>query len=295
MILTASCNSEPELKLLRHTTLTDFPSASAIEYHNGLLYVLGDDAAHLLVMDTAYHVIDSVRFLADSGYRIPKETKPDIESSALIEHNQQTYLYALGSFSGNYRTSVFHFPLDSPKNHLRIENNQLLEKLAALPEINIEGLCFINGHYLLANRANHTHRTNHLVLIDDLRNNTSSPLVISLLLDSSTVKGVSGLYYQPKKDLLFFTASEEATANAMEDGEIADSYLGWIRNFSKKLEQKELTADGLVNLLEIHPVFKKQKMESVCVEEASSGKMILHLVADNDNGQSSLFKISLTL
>lgn len=297
MILTASCHSisEPSVKLLRHKTLTDFPSASAIEYHNGQLYVLGDDAAHLLVLDTAYRSLDTVRFLPDTAYRITKDTKPDIESSALIEHNTQTYLYAMGSFSGKARTSVFHFPLDSPKNFLRIESSQLVQKLAKLPEINIEGMSFINGHYLLANRANHTYRTNHLVLIDDLRENGSSAIIIPLLLDSSTVKGVSGIFYLPKKDLLFFTASEEATANAMEDGAISDCYLGWIKNFSKKLEQKTITADRLVNLSQTDPVFKQQKMESVCVEEAGSQKLILHLVADNDNGQSSLFKISLAL
>lgn len=296
MILTASCgrSKEPQLKLLRHTTLTDFPSASAIEYHNQRLYILGDDAAHLLLLDTAYNFIDTIRFLADTAYRISKATKPDIESSALVIHNQQTYLYALGSFSGENRNAIFHFPLDSPEKHLRIDLKTFTGKLSALPEINIEGMSFINGNYLLANRANHTNRINHLVIIEDFRS-TAMPLIIPLLMDTSTVKGVSGLYYLPQKDLLLFTASEEATANAMEDGAIADSYLGWIRNFSKKLEEKSLTPDALVNLTGIDPSFRLQKVESVCVEEAGPQKMIIHLAADNDNGQSSLFKLSLAL
>ncbi|MGZ8545006.1 MAG: DUF6929 family protein [Flavisolibacter sp.] len=283
------------MRLINHKTLTDFPSASAVEYYNNRLYILGDDAAHMLILDTAYQYIDTIRFLSDTAYRISKTTKPDIESSALIVHNQQSYLYAMGSFSSDSRTSIFHFPLDSPQHHLRIENKTLLQKLSELPEVNIEGMSFMNGFYVLVNRANHTHRTNHLVILDDLRESPKLPLIIPLLMDSSTVKGVSGLYYLAQKDLLLFTASEEATANAMEDGAIADSYLGWIKNFSKKLESKSISPDALVNLSGIDPAFKLQKIESVCVEEAGRQQMILHLVADNDNGQSSLFRISLSL
>ena len=51
-------------------------------------------------------------------------------------------------------------------------------------------------------------------------------------------------------------------------------------------------------MIKITPVdkrFTKQKIESVCVERFDKNEFILHMVADNDNGTSGLFKMRLKL
>ncbi len=76
---------------------------------------------------------------------------------------------------------------------------------------------------------------------------------------------------------------------------IEDSYIGWINNISSRALQKTITVDGMINLSKAHPEFKNQKIESICVEALDNDVMTLHLVSDNDNGESKLFKVRLTL
>ena len=59
----------------------DYPSASAVEYFDGRLYIMGDDATALLVLDTNLNVLGQKPILSYSEKRISKEIKPDIEAS----------------------------------------------------------------------------------------------------------------------------------------------------------------------------------------------------------------------
>jgi len=125
--------------------------------------------------------------------------------------------------------------------------------------------------------------------------NSSSPVLINLAFNTKNVIGLSGLYYINDKDLLLFTASEEDTPNATQDGVIGNSYLGYIKKFSEKMTASTLHPDKMITLTDIDPVFKKQKVESVCVEKIVGNSAIVHLASDNDNGQSMLFKTRLIL
>jgi hypothetical protein len=98
-----------------------------------------------------------------------------------------------------------------------------------------------------------------------------------------------------EKDLLLFTASEEATTSAYEDGAIGDSYLGWINNFSEAWKSAAVVPTKVLKLPTFHPAFQHQKIESVCVESQQGRRYLLHLAADNDNGKTVLFKVALTL
>lgn len=285
------------MELIRSATLEYFPSASAIEYDNGKLFVLGDDAPHLLILDTTYRLIDTVRFSSDTGSRISKSIKTDIESAALIRHNNEKYLYALSSFSATNRTNLYYFPLNQPDSFLVIDYSVLAGMLQNISSVNIEGLAFMQSKFIMANRANSTHKTNQIIITGNVlqENKNSPPLVMNVRLDTTTVKGISGLYYLEEKDILFFTASEENTPDAISDGTIADSYIGWIRLFSHKLDDRVLRPDDMVRLSTVDKVFGKQKIESLCIENVKEDVIIMHLVADNDDGKSSLFKIRLTL
>jgi hypothetical protein len=98
-----------------------------------------------------------------------------------------------------------------------------------------------------------------------------------------------------EEDVLLFTASEEATTSAYEDGAIGDSYLGWIANFTEAWKGNVLMPTEILKLPAFHQAFHQQKIESVCVEKQQGGRYLLHLAADNDNGKTVLFKVALTL
>ena len=89
------CNcqrNEKNIQLIRFEHL-QFPSASAIEYNQGKIFVLGDDAPYLLALDTAYKTLDTVHYINDTSYRIAKNLKPDIESATIVNfHDQYSFL-----------------------------------------------------------------------------------------------------------------------------------------------------------------------------------------------------------
>jgi len=79
--------------------LPGYPSGSGLAYHNGRIYIVGDDATYILVLDSLLNVIDSIRIVESSEKRITKERKPDTEALAIIKNNNTATMLALGSGS----------------------------------------------------------------------------------------------------------------------------------------------------------------------------------------------------
>jgi hypothetical protein len=299
MALTNSCGQKnPAIELIAIKELPGFPSASAIEVNDGSIFLFGDDASYLLILDTSYRQLDTVQYISDPVLRLPKNIKPDIEASTLLPIDREKYLCAVGSFATEQRRKILAFPLNNLHAFTSLTDSLLLQVLNGLPEINIEGFTVVRSKLVFANRANTTNKTNKLIVINNIfgnRETVPGTSVMDLDLNSKNISGVSGLYYVAEDDILLFTASEEDTPSATQDGTIHDSYLGWVRDFSKKMNLKKILPDQLINLTDISSGFKKQKIESVCAEGTKNGEAVLHLAADNDNGQSRLFKMRLRL
>lgn len=299
--LTNSCQEKKKasVQLLASTLITDLPSASALEFFHDRLYVFGDDGALLAILDTNYRLIDTVRFLPDTGYRIQKETKPDIEAAAIFMEGKFIHLYAFGSMSASNRELIFSFPLSSLDN-FSTSPFVITPDTSIIKQLNIEGACFVKEYLLLANRGNTTYPKNHLIKTSFSKENFmaggSAPIksIQEIILPSSTLPiGISGLYFVEEMNMLLFTASEENTPDAISDGTIGDSYLGIVKNFNRRKE-KTMRPDHLIKLSSISPLFKGQKIESVALQQIEGDKLVLHLAADNDNGESTLCKIRLS-
>lgn len=293
-----SCQSKnsPSLSLVKVISLDSFPSASALEYHAEKIYVFGDDASYLLVLDTNFKTVQKEKYITDSSYRIQKEIKPDVESATIIEEKGKPVLFAFGSLSGDYRKRVYVFSLDSLKK--RASLSLMHKNMESIKEWNVEGAAFVKGKIVFANRANTSTKINYLVNAFLPKNGnsieTGGEAIRLRLPETELVAGVSGLYYVETKDLLLFTASEENTPDAISDGAIGESYLGLIKNFSQT-RGEAVKPDVFLKLSEAHPSFQKQKVESVCVQEVTKKGLILLLAVDNDNGRSTLFKVALQL
>lgn len=289
--MTSSCHQQkPELQLLA-TKDVDFPSASAIEFHHNTLYVFGDDAAYLLHLTTDYKVIDSVFFWKRQNGRISKTDKHDIESAFIANSDGKSVLYGIGSMSNDDRKRAFAFDLQNGT----FRDTSFFPQGIDLPSIgplNLEGSCVVNQTTIFVNRANLSNPVNHFLFLNGEKQIRIGKLVLP---EHKIVSGVSGLYYLKEKDLLLFTASEEETSSTILDGTIGDSYIGWIQNFSNKINNQEFKPDHFINLGAVNAVFGKQKIESVCVERAEGNRLTLHLAADNDNGTSRFFKLRVEL
>lgn len=253
--------------------------------------MFGDNAPHLLVLTPDYRVEDSISYWKGNHAVIDKGTKPDIEAAMLSLRNRQVTLYGIGSMSGKKRWNVYAY---SPEGRAIKKTSFFTQRqnFGGIKELNIEGCTEVAGQVVFCNRANDKTQKNHLLFWNWNDTVKSGELILP---KANRVAGMSGLHYVPEKDLLLFTASEEATSNATVDGPIGESYLGWIANFSGKMKTATLKPDGFLKTSTFSKAFEKQKLESVCVEKVTGNSYLLHLVADNDDGRSQIFKAELKL
>jgi hypothetical protein len=279
----------------------DYPSASAIEFHNNQFYIVGDDAPYVLILDSTLKEIDTIRLYDDSLKRIPKPVKPDLEAVTIVHKNKKPYLLAMGSGSlAPYRhTAELIDPVT--KEHTTIDLSLFYERLKAsgLPELNIEGACSIPGAMVLSNRGHKDFPKNHLILTSSTFWEEQVMAPITLLYvgsndDSSQFQGVSGITYAKKTDKLLLTVSTEDTKNAYDDGSIGKSYLWVIDNFSSKKRWTSMNPNRIIDLEKTDPQFRNQKIESACVIRETKHFIELALVADNDDGSSTLFRLDIS-
>ena len=294
-LLVSSCSHNNFLTDI--VKINHYPSASGIEYFNNWLYVIGDDAKNLLILDSNLNAIDSITLYTYTGPRIPKDIKADLESAGIINYNKKSMLLLLGSGSSPLRNTGWLIePLTRQKDSIRLDTFYSLLQSKGLDVINMEGFCSLPGKLILANRGNKAWPHNFLVVTNDhfWENESHAPAHIIRLgahSDSSSFQGVSGLAYAARSDRLILSVSTEDTRSSVEDGAIGKSYLWIIDNISSKLRGEGINPNKIIDLEEIDSRFKGQKIESVCVTKESKDFINLVLAADNDNGSSVFFKV----
>ena len=297
LILSIQNNSiGQEIKLLKTAHFPNYPSASAVAFYNNRLYVVGDDARTMLITDTYHKITDSIILFPGKSKQINKDEKADIESSFLFSKSNKTYLVALSSFSTKKRDKYMFFDLARKNKGPKIKI-QTDFSIPGIKDLNIEGSAWMNKYLIMSNRANLTNQTNYLLIADfhlthGIMQNKIKVVPVNLSEEQGAL-GISGLTYLAKTDMLLFTASTEKTLNSYDDGEIGDSYIGMVMNVSTKIASKSISADRLINLSNLLGNGPLQKIESVAVELNTDEYLIIHLAADNDNGESTLFKIQI--
>jgi Family of unknown function (DUF6929) len=295
IISCAGKNNFPEIQIKK---LDNYPSASSIEYIGGKLYVMGDDATHLLVLDTSFNILDSISIITNSARRLPKETKPDLEASAFRVDSNQIFLFGSGSISP-YRNRGWKLDFRTKVNDsINLEPLYSKVKDSGIEQINIEGACFVAGKLLFVNRGNKGYPHNHLIITDEkFLNNDSSFQLFTIPFAAqkhlASFNGISGLCYARESDQLIMTVSTEDTKSSYEDGAIGNSYLWIISNISTKINSRALGSKRIIDLEYIDARFKGQKIEAATVIGETRDSIHLAMVADNDDGSSTVFKMSI--
>lgn len=283
-----------DLKLLKTTYLPNYSSASSIDYFNGRLYVIGDDAPNMMILDTQHNVLDSLQLSNTKQRRISKAEKADLESSFITSRTGKTFLYAVSSFSTPKRNKVLILELKKNNKAVLYKTITTFLNKYGLAEINVEGAAIIGSKVILSNRANTTNKLNYLLVTGitekGIQNKSFKKIAVRLP-PGKTVTGISGLHYVKEKDILLFTASTEDTPNAYTDGAIGESYIGYIAGISSKLNSNTVSPDQFIALSGFLQQRTPQKIESITAEEGGKDQLIIHLAADNDDGSSTLYKM----
>ena len=293
-VLIGSCSSQKHM-LQEKILLPDYPSASGIDFRNQTVYIIGDDANNLLILDSSLKTKDSIALFSFSEKRIPKKLKADLEAMTILD-NGDILLSGSGSLNPTRSVAWLINPVKKTKDSIRLDTFYQRVSLQGINELNIEGIAAYPGGFILANRGSKGYPKNHLIFTRRNFWQRQTGVEISSMLagvntDSSQFSGISGITYAPNQDALILTISTEDTRNNMDDGAIGTSYLWIIRNISSKKNWKAVNPDTIINLDQLDPKFIGQKIESVCILKETSSRYYLLLAADNDNGSSTLFKM----
>ncbi len=291
------CCQHPTARLEKILLLPNYPSGSALAFLNNELYLMGDDASSLLKLNKDFTITDSVLILKNVGRRMDKASKPDLEAMTAVSYQKMSILLMLGSGSADSLRSVAW--LYGPDGKQKIDVNPFYNRIkgAGIKELNIEGLTTYPGGFILTSRGNKSFRKNFLVFTtkDFFTNQDSADLKIAAIgvnTDTSLFNGVSGADYATNSDKLLLSVSTENTYDSYTDGSIGKSYL-WIINDISRKKFSHINPDRIIDLEAIDARFKGHKIESVCIIAETRTAFELVLAADDDKGETLLFKLYL--
>jgi hypothetical protein len=298
IFLLTGCTSDFTFNNIK--TLNDYPSGSGIAYVNDRIYLIGDDAAYLLITDTDFNITDTVKLFDSAEKRIPKDLKPDLEAATIISTNSFPEILLVGSGSlVPYRNSAWLINThNKQKREVDLKPFYTHLKKEGVDALNIEGIAAIPGGFVLSSRGNKSFPENYLIFTSAQFLASQDSVAIKKIKvgtnsDTATFAGVSGLEYAKLSDQLLLTVSTENTYNTTEDGTIGKSYLWIINNISSKKNMIAVNPGKIIDLEQMDQRFKGHKVESVCILSETKKKMQLALVADDDKGTSILFKITI--
>ena len=295
----------------------DIPSASGMELIGNKLYVIGDDSPYLYILNLAsLQVEDKIELFKTNLFitgRIPKAFKPDLEALTKIEVNNQTYLAAFGSGSAPTRTPCYLISLPNINgNAVTVQEYSLKELYVAMQKerdltkddlLNLEAVATHEDQLFLFQRsvqqgANILYRYNLPAFFQHLHQpSTPLPAYEKIPFVLPQLAGLDARFSGATtlEDKLFVTASVENTSNAILDGEVLGSFVGWVPLADVTArEQPVMLRTGLI--LEPDGQTYKGKVESLVITGRTEANTYQALAfTDNDNGESELLMLEIKL
>ncbi|MFC6997274.1 DUF6929 family protein [Rufibacter roseus] len=308
-----SSPSPPKAVIQEKMTLEGIPSASGIEKIGNRYYVIGDDSPYLFTLDEEFKIVNKTTLTATTSMsqgRIPKPMKPDFEAITSLELEGQHFLFIIGSGSTEKRNIGFLVPVNrtGPGKPIQVPLQELYGQLAKDQKVvgkallNIEGLAADEEYVYLLQRF--APGGQNVLITYSLHSLTPfllgraaapapmeiKPFALPELENIST--GFSGVTSALRGRLLF-TASAEETPNAVLDGEVYGSMVGWIH-------AHRLPGGPLSNPTVVVPITDKTgmpykgKIESICILKDTDGLVEAVAVTDSDDGLSELVVLHFT-
>ncbi|WP_400191723.1 DUF6929 family protein [Hymenobacter sp. B81] len=300
--------------IVRQLPLPGLPSASGIEAIGEVAYVIGDDSPLLYCLNAATFQPGQPVTLFETAHfssgRIPKDLKPDLECLTAVTTADGEYgLLALGSGATPARETGFWvnlaraqpgaagvFPLS-----LSALYQSMRRQLPAGLVLNLEAAATTADELFLLQRSVGTDLGNllyrcplepALALLRHRSNQVPAFQVQRYQLPAINGKpaGFSGASGFQNK--LFVTASVEDTVDAVADGAVLGSFVGWL----DPQDRRDLTTAHLTRLELPGGQPYLGKVESVTVRrQLGPGRYELLLVTDDDAGGSTALVVELSL
>jgi len=282
-----------KVELLDFKELDNYPSCSGIEFYDDKVYLVGEEARDLLVMNKKWKKPGRIPLFA-SGPQSP--ASPELEAMTQLLADKKPHLLIIGSGATPARNKAVLLNLknDTPTIlDLSVFYGRI--QSSGIPALNMEGIALVYDYLVMVHRGNAANPDNYLVITkpDFWNNQQAAPLQI-VKIDfgpkASPGMGISGITYSDDHEDLFLTITTDAAP-----GTEGKSYLGIIENLYRKIgrEKVQMKLNDLVDLSAAHDQFTGYSVEAVCIQSEKDHSMKLQLVADNVSGNSFLFKVQL--
>lgn len=291
-----------QLKLISRKILKNIHSASGIELYKNRIYIVGDDAGWLYVLDKKYNELEKIPLLKRRKLKnatIPKKKKPDFEAMTFVKYGGENILLIFGSGSKRIKRDKLFAVYPDRGNEVNEYSltrfyDFINDRKRRGSELNIEGVAATaDDIYFLKRRTAKTRNMYHCFNLEQMmdylfkkRRKRPDNWWIGRF-DLPAIKGIeagiSGATMISENKILF-TASVEDTENAIDDGDILGSFVG-IRDFKADTINALVLKKGNRTL--------KLKMESVCILPTKGKTHHLLAVTDSDGGNSELLELEL--
>jgi hypothetical protein len=313
-------NTSMKVSIIKKAILEGIPSASGMEVIDGIIYVVGDNSPYLFILDQSLSVINKVELYKQetvSGI-VPKATKPDLECMAKLSINNYKHLLILSSGSKSpYRDLgiLVKLPTNYNRKHLitTIQMGDLYDLLRSNEEVvgsgqlNLEGAATSKENLILFNRSSGGSNNVSLYFkleefVEYLQSHTEMTPFPSIYQNeipciNNIPGGFSGADVFEEK--IFFTSTVENTPNAIDDGEVLGSFVGWMKvNESSNLKGDRVEPNKVIDCIQVmengNPYLGK--IESICIyEKEGENKYIALAVTDSDGAESELLMLEIEI
>lgn len=259
-------------------------AASALLWHDGLLYIISDNSGYLYTYNNVNNELKKIQLLQKSTLEnISKSEKPDFEALCQIGNR----LLIIGSGSTPKRNLMIEYQMDTEKV-TTYNLSGFYQKLKSVlkvadDDLNIEGAVFNGKDWFLFNRGNGKSNKNGIFKIigEDLSKAEQFSFVPLILRKNNGTKALftDAILHQGQ---IYFVAAAEDTSSTYNDGQILGSYIG------------NLNAETLkVNF--IKKISSHQKIEGITVFQQIDKKIEFLLCEDSDSESSisTIYKLRL--
>lgn len=303
--------------ILRKVNFPNIPSASGMEVIGDKVYIIGDDSPYLYVLDlVSLQLSEKIQLFETtsvSGTRIPKATKPDLECLTILDINNKPHLAAFGSGSASTRNLSYLISLPTSDSQPPIVTEKSLDALYKVLQenedllkgdlLNIEAAATTPDQQLFLFQRSTQAGPNVVFVfnapefIRHLTHQTKVPAYQTIFFNLPRLQGLDARFSgaSTHQNLLFFSASVENTTNAILDGEVLGSYIGWLDIIDIKAKKTSKALPTALVLDEQGQPYKG-KIESLAIIGNPQAAIYRCLaITDNDNGESELLELEITL
>ncbi|GDX51261.1 hypothetical protein LBMAG27_03080 [Bacteroidota bacterium] len=279
-------------------------SASGLAVAGNIIWMVGDDADYVTKSTIGQTDFRRIKLCENaSEERLAKATKHDFEACTIGEIAGKQYLFVLGSGGlSPYRESMFALNIENTEQCYKRSLQHLYNAIRSSAglkekELNIEGAAVAGDKLVLFNRGK-----NFIVLLSWKKfssfalheDATDIPpfkiIMIELPMVNGFQIGFSGACTINENELLF-TATLEETHDPIADGAIKGSYIGLLNLQGNDFAQ----VVSLTQMKNNDNHFVTDKLEAIEIIKIKGKNMSAIAVADNDDGSSKLYYLSICI